>query len=148
MLVLTVQLCPPLCDPMVACYAPLSMRSLRQESWSGLSFPTLGHLPDLGIEPISLMFPAFIGSFFTTEPPRKPYYVIDAYYVQCACYIGNIRYSIFIYVYTKISYFYICIYKNFLSICEMLESLLSGQASHTNPSWKWHLHFVTLWLGE
>ena len=65
MLVHTVPLCPPLCDPMVACYAPLSMRSLRQESWSGLSFPTLGHLPDPGIEPTSLTSYGLASRFFT-----------------------------------------------------------------------------------
>ena len=37
----------------VACQAPLSMGFSRQESWSGLQFPTPGDLPDLGIEPTS-----------------------------------------------------------------------------------------------
>ena len=31
--------------------APLSMEFSRQEYWSGLSIPSLGHLPDPGIEP-------------------------------------------------------------------------------------------------
>ena len=35
----------------VACQAPLSMEFSRQEYWSGLSFPSPGDLPDLGIEP-------------------------------------------------------------------------------------------------
>ena len=35
----------------VACQAPLSMKFSRQEYWSGLSFPSLGGLPDTGIEP-------------------------------------------------------------------------------------------------
>ena len=37
----------------VACQAPLSMGFSRQEYWSGLPFPSLGDLPDPGIEPVS-----------------------------------------------------------------------------------------------
>ena len=37
----------------VACQAPLSMEFSRQVYWSQLPFPTLGALPDLGIEPMS-----------------------------------------------------------------------------------------------
>ena len=37
----------------VAHQAPPSMRFSRQEYWSGLPFPTPGHLPDPGIEPWS-----------------------------------------------------------------------------------------------
>ena len=33
-----------------ACQAPLSMRISRQESWSGLPFPSPGDLPNQGIE--------------------------------------------------------------------------------------------------
>ena len=43
-----------------------------QEYWSGLLFPTPGDLPDPGIEPASLAFPALAGGFFTTEPTGKP----------------------------------------------------------------------------
>ena len=38
----------------VALQAPLSVGFLRQEYWSGLPFPSLGDLPDPGIEPASL----------------------------------------------------------------------------------------------
>ena len=37
----------------VALQAPLSMGRSRQEHWSGLPFPSLGDLPDPGIEPES-----------------------------------------------------------------------------------------------
>ena len=37
----------------VACQAPLSMGFSRQKYWSGLPFPSPGHLPDPGIEPMS-----------------------------------------------------------------------------------------------
>ena len=48
----------------VVCQAPLSMRFPRQEYWSGLSFPSQGDLPDLGI-------PVLASGFFTSEPPGK-----------------------------------------------------------------------------
>ena len=41
----------------VACQAPLSIGFPRQEYWSKVPFPTLGNLPDLGIEPSSLACP-------------------------------------------------------------------------------------------
>ena len=57
---------------MAAHQAPPSLGFSRQEHWSGLPFPTPGHLPDLGIEPISFASPALAGGFFTTAPPGKP----------------------------------------------------------------------------
>ena len=53
----------------VARQAPLSMEFSRQEYLSGLPFPSLGDLPDPGIESAS---PALAGRFFTSEPPGKP----------------------------------------------------------------------------
>ena len=69
--VVCAQLCPILCDLMdcVVHQAPLSMEFSRQGYWSGLSFPTLGDLPNPGTEPC---FPAFAGGLFTTELPGKP----------------------------------------------------------------------------
>jgi len=49
--------------------APLSMGFPRQEYWSELPFPSLGDLPNPGIEPMS---PALVGRFFTAEPSGKP----------------------------------------------------------------------------
>ena len=49
--------------------APLSMEFPKQEYWSGLPFPTLGDLPDPGIEPVD---PTLACGFFTSEPPGKP----------------------------------------------------------------------------
>ena len=46
----------------------------RQEHWSGLLFPSPGHLPDPGIESES---PALAGGFFTPEPPGKPLRTVD-----------------------------------------------------------------------
>ena len=49
----------------VAHQAPLSMGFSRQEYWSRLPFPSLGDLPDLGIEPRS---PASEADALTSEP--------------------------------------------------------------------------------
>ena len=38
----------------VACQAPLSMEFSRKEYWSGLPFPSPGHLPNSGIKSESL----------------------------------------------------------------------------------------------
>ena len=46
-----------------------SMGFSRQEYWSGLPFPSLGDLPDPGIEPGS---PALEADALTSEPPGKP----------------------------------------------------------------------------
>ena len=45
---------------------PLSKESFRQEYWSELPFPTLGGLPDPGIEPTS---PTLAGGLFIIAPP-------------------------------------------------------------------------------
>ena len=67
---LSAQSPPTLCDPWtVAHQAPLSMEFSRQEYWSGLPFPSPGHLPNLGIKSVS---PALASRFFTTELPGKP----------------------------------------------------------------------------
>ena len=50
---------------------PLSMGFSSQEYWSRLPSPSLGDLPDPGIESASFVFPALAGGFSTTVPPRK-----------------------------------------------------------------------------
>ena len=54
----------------VAYQVPPSMRFSRQECWSGLPFPSLGDLPDPGIEPGS---PALRADALPSEPPGKPW---------------------------------------------------------------------------
>ena len=65
----------------VAHQAPLSMGFSMPEYWSGLSFPSTGHLPNPGIESSSLIFPALAERFFTTsttwEVPYKAVKSID-----------------------------------------------------------------------
>ena len=70
------QLCRILCDPMdcIAHHAPLSMGISRQEYWSGLPCPPPGDLPDPGMEPVSLMSPAFAGVFFTTSATSEAHF--------------------------------------------------------------------------
>ena len=47
--------------------APLSMVFSRQEYWSGLLCPPPRYLPDPGIGPTFLIYPALAGRFFTTN---------------------------------------------------------------------------------
>ena len=45
----------------------LSVHAVFQaKTWSGLTFPPLGDLPNRGIEPVSLSSPALAGRYFTT----------------------------------------------------------------------------------
>ena len=53
----------------VAYQAAPSMGFSRQEYWSGLPLPSLGDLPDPGIEPRS---PALQADALLSEPPGKP----------------------------------------------------------------------------
>ena len=46
----------------------MSMALPRQEYWRGLPFPSLGDLPDPGIEHTS---PALAGGFYTSDLPGK-----------------------------------------------------------------------------
>ena len=46
--------------------APLSVGFPSQEYRSGLLFPSPGDIPNPGIEPASLKFPALTGGFFST----------------------------------------------------------------------------------
>ena len=64
----SLQSCLTLCDPVVACEAPLAMGFSRQEYWSGLPCPPPGDLSDPGIKP---GYPTLVGRFFTTEQPGR-----------------------------------------------------------------------------
>ena len=59
--------------------APLSMGFSRQEYWSRLPCPPPGDLPNLGIEPMSLMSPALAGRFFTASA------IWEAHGLLCVC---------------------------------------------------------------
>ena len=68
-----VQLCQALAPWTVAFEALLSVGFSRQEYWTGLQWPPPGNLPDTGIEPMSLMSPAFASGFFTTATTGEAY---------------------------------------------------------------------------
>ena len=52
--------------------ALLSMGFPRQEYWNGLPFPTPGDLPDPGMEPMSLEYPALQVDSLPAKPFGKP----------------------------------------------------------------------------
>ena len=56
----------------VAHQAPPSMGFSSQEYWGGLPFPSLGDLPDPGIEPASPASPELQADSSSTEPLGKP----------------------------------------------------------------------------
>ena len=67
--VLVAQSCLTLCNPWsIAHQTPLSMGFCRQESWSGLPFPSPRDLSDPGIE---LQSSAFQVNSLLSEPPGK-----------------------------------------------------------------------------
>ena len=69
------QSCPTLCDPMDYSLPGSSIQGFsRQEYWSGLPCPPPGDLPDQGIEPTSLMFPASADGFFTNSATWDTWY--------------------------------------------------------------------------
>ena len=66
------QLCPTLCGPKDCSPPGSSVHGILQArilEW--LPLPTPGDIPSPGIKPTSLVSPAFIGRFFTIEPPGK-----------------------------------------------------------------------------
>ena len=65
---------------MAAHQAPPSTGFCRQESWSGLPFPSPGDLPDPGIEPRS---PALQADSLPSAPPGKPWVSADVMQTHC-----------------------------------------------------------------
>ena len=105
------QFCLILCDPM-DCSPPGSSVSRRiwkqgiwnmgfprQEYWSGLLFSPPGDLPDLGIEPASLISPASAGGVFSTSTTWKAS-ILFAHKCQKGSYVSpstsHLSYFIFI----------------------------------------------------
>ena len=56
--------------------APLSMKFIWQEFWSGFPFPSPGNLPDPGIEPEP---PALKADSLLSKPQEKPWIIIILY---------------------------------------------------------------------
>ena len=59
------------CSVMSDSLQPQSMECSRQEYWSELPFPTLGHLPSPGIEPACLGFLLWQADSLPLVPPGK-----------------------------------------------------------------------------
>ena len=87
-----------------ACQAPLSMGFSRQEYWSGLPCPSPGHLPDPGIEPVSLMSPSLAGGLFTTSTSWEALFSTIAALQGCVNFSCTAKW---------ISYTYMCIWVGF-----------------------------------
>ena len=73
----------------ITCQTLLSMRFLRQEYRSELSFLSPGVLPDPGIEPKFPVTPALASAFFITEPPGK---TVDTCKDKCNNYFKSLLY--------------------------------------------------------
>ena len=71
--------------------APLSTGFPKQEYWSGLPFPPPGDLPDPGIELTSLVSPALVGRFFTTEQTMCCAKSLQSYLTPCDLMEGSFR---------------------------------------------------------
>ena len=67
----------------VSCQAPLSMRFSRQAYWSGLPCPSSGNLSKLRIEPRS---PALQADSLPSDPPGKPIFIYNTYYITHVLY--------------------------------------------------------------
>ena len=82
---------------------PLSMEFSRQEYWSGSPCPPPGDFPYPGTEPMSLMFPALAGRFFTTstnwEAPFNGQLHINNFLYIC------IIYTSYFYIFTTLKSF-------------------------------------------
>ena len=61
----------------------MSVGFSKQEYWSGLPYPPLGNLPDLGIEPTSLTSPALVDRFFTTTTKPLDWIISKWKIVSC-----------------------------------------------------------------
>ena len=109
----------------VACQAHPSMGFSRDEYWSELPFPSLGDLPDPGIEPASLMSPGFAGGFFTSNATwETPYNVVNFVYIcVCVCIIYRYVYYVCVYIYMY-TYIYMCVC---VCVCIYIYKIRSGR---------------------
>ena len=73
----------------LALQAALSMEFSRQEYRSGWSCPPPGDLPDLGIEPVSLMSPELAGGIFTTSAAWAAQHKLLNSYYYAYCHLSS-----------------------------------------------------------
>ena len=122
----------------VVCQAPLFTGFPKQEYWSGLPFPSLGDLPNPGIEPVSLISPILSGLFF-----------ISAAWKACMYkFIYNINIGTFYIIYNMYSNIY-NIYSNiyiFDSGCENIYYImLHSESKHCLQNRKFPCWSVCWW---
>ena len=72
----------------ITCQVLLSLGFSRKEYWSGLPSPLPGNLPNPGVKPVSLTFPALAGGFFTTRA------ICTLSFWRCKWYIHEKKWSI------------------------------------------------------
>ena len=71
----SLQLCLTLCNPMDHSLLGSSVHGFsRQEYWSGLPFPSPGHLSNPGIKPVSLLSPALAAGSLPLGNPLNSLY--------------------------------------------------------------------------
>ena len=118
----------------VARQAPLSLGFSRQEYWSGLSFPSPGDLPDLGIKLTSLISPAWTGRFFTTGATWEAWHDTWDSIKDCIWELGRFcsLLKIYLFIYLFLSVLGLCCCKWAFSGCgtQGLLSSCGAQASH------------------
>ena len=80
----SLQLCLTPCDPMDH-YPPGSSVHgiLKAGILEWVAIPPPGDLPDPGIKPESLKFPALAGGFFTTSATQGYTHTVNAYMTKC-----------------------------------------------------------------
>ena len=105
----------------------------QQEHWSGLLFPTPGHLPNLQMETVSLESPALAGGFFTTSATWEALVLVAGYlfwslFIGWCC--GNVCSSLWLIWHSMVIfgcinlYFNSQIFKGFIyDLCIFISSL-------------------------
>ena len=77
------QLCPTLYDLMDCSLSASSVHGISQArilEW--VAFPSIGDLPNTGIQPVSLGFPALAGRFFTIRATWEAHYFFKAWMIK------------------------------------------------------------------
>ena len=103
----SLQLCPTLCHPMDCSLPGSSVHgdSPGKEYWSGLPCPPPGDLPNPGLKPVTLMFPALIGGFF--------FFFFLFFFTTCTVWEARISLSNFIFMWSVSIYIcsqFFCVY--------------------------------------
>ena len=88
-----------------ACLTPLSIKFSRQESWSGLLFPSPGDLPDPGLGPEDqTRVSCIVGRFFSNWATRGPQVLIFVIWRHCALYSSSVLIHISLPLGCKLNY--------------------------------------------